>query len=381
MDVSAQTPNPVSLLGLLGSGVPKVRVNSWYTPIMETWSMAQCLEFLGYSDVTQTEIASRTVTMLNKQGASSIRKFIIGRLKSHILGLGKDCYRNEIYPVFNSFIDSLQRDEILEALDSSKSWYDGNPNFVAIGTVEVIRFALLYHLEKSIAGHFPNIEGRNVNLPHLARYTAVIQARSATPISVERLREFIALNTNPKRTSANPIIDNSNSSPEFQVSSTTETVSESTSEISSVPINVPGRKEYPPINNCNRRVRIIDETVINGLLQGNFGKCPIEGFNLNINNERVLEKHVQERLAAEFGGGHHTVDIGIIDILTPTMVCELKNWDSWLKALGQILAYSYYFPERQKRIHFFGPCPNNWKVYSIYVILSKYNIVMSCEHY
>lgn len=368
--------NPRDTLTRLGlSGIPKTAVDTWYTPNMEAWRMSQCLEFLAYSDITQKEIATRTVIMTNKQGASAIRKFIVSRLKLHISGLTDTSPSIEIYPILNNYINSLDRSEIIDALDSSKSKYDRNPNYAAVGSAEVIRFGLLYHLEKSLAGHFPSAEERNSNLPHLIRYMNGLRPRS----DITSSNISYASDDNTPNESFSMEYSSPSKIPSEAFELTAKPTCEECPENSKLP-TTEIRKEYPP-NNSNRHIRIIDAAVINGLLQSNFGKCRIEGFHLNINGEKVLEKHIQERLATEFGGSHYTVDIGIIDILTPTMVCELKNWENWLKALGQILAYSYYFPDREKRIHFFGPPPNVWKIYSIYTILTQYGIVISCEHY
>jgi hypothetical protein len=46
--------------------------------------------------------------------------------------------------------------------------------------------------------------------------------------------------------------------------------------------------------------------------------------------------------------------VGRIDLLTDTQIIEVKGFSEWKSALGQILAYSAFFPTHQKRIHLFG---------------------------
>lgn len=42
------------------------------------------------------------------------------------------------------------------------------------------------------------------------------------------------------------------------------------------------------------------------------------------------------------------------DLLTQTEIIEVKHLSEWKSAMGQILAYSGFYPEHHKRIHLFG---------------------------
>lgn len=69
------------------------------------------------------------------------------------------------------------------------------------------------------------------------------------------------------------------------------------------------------------------------------------------------EYQVVKRLETELGGQMEVVTaVGRIDLLTNTEVIEVKEVSDWKAALGQILAYSSFFPEHIKRIHLFGDC-------------------------
>ena len=45
---------------------------------------------------------------------------------------------------------------------------------------------------------------------------------------------------------------------------------------------------------------------------------------------------------------------GNIDLLTPTHIIEVKIAHNWKHGLGQLLAYSEYFPYYAKRLHLFS---------------------------
>lgn len=67
--------------------------------------------------------------------------------------------------------------------------------------------------------------------------------------------------------------------------------------------------------------------------------------------ERRLRDHLHQEL-----GGLTEVPIpsGRVDLLTETEIIEVKRISDWKAALGQILIYSSFYPEHQKRLHLFG---------------------------
>lgn len=48
-----------------------------------------------------------------------------------------------------------------------------------------------------------------------------------------------------------------------------------------------------------------------------------------------------------------TTPTGRVDIVTRTEIIEVEAAARWKHALGQILAYCYYYPSHQKRIHLY----------------------------
>jgi hypothetical protein len=66
---------------------------------------------------------------------------------------------------------------------------------------------------------------------------------------------------------------------------------------------------------------------------------------------------------------------GKIDILTDLEIIEVKEYRLWKSALGQILAYSYFYPDKQKRIHLFGVSENT-NIELIENIFKNYDIIL-----
>jgi len=46
--------------------------------------------------------------------------------------------------------------------------------------------------------------------------------------------------------------------------------------------------------------------------------------------------------------------VGRIDVLTETHVIEVKDVCNWKHALGQVLSYGVFYPDRKKQIYLFG---------------------------
>ncbi len=76
------------------------------------------------------------------------------------------------------------------------------------------------------------------------------------------------------------------------------------------------------------------------------------------------EKVVQKRLSRSLGGKMEVLTpVGKIDILTSTEIIEVKVAKSWKGAMGQIIAYGYFYPSHQKRIHLYGSAHSDSKEY------------------
>lgn len=73
------------------------------------------------------------------------------------------------------------------------------------------------------------------------------------------------------------------------------------------------------------------------------------------NQSNSVEYQIRNRLHAELGGLLEVITpAGRIDLLTDTEIIEVKAVKDWKAALAQVLVYSGFYPEHQKRIHLFG---------------------------
>ncbi|MDV3002504.1 MAG: hypothetical protein N5P05_004159 (plasmid) [Chroococcopsis gigantea SAG 12.99] len=69
----------------------------------------------------------------------------------------------------------------------------------------------------------------------------------------------------------------------------------------------------------------------------------------------LVEGNIRNNLQTQLGGLTEVpTPAGKIDLLTKTEMIEVKNIKDWKNALGQILAYSAFYPKHEKRIHLFG---------------------------
>lgn len=97
-------------------------------------------------------------------------------------------------------------------------------------------------------------------------------------------------------------------------------------------------------------------------------------------NSKAIEKEIQHELW-EFYGGHKEVvtPVGNIDLLTTSELIEVKVMHRWKEALGQILAYSYFYPSHKKRMHLFGETHARSKK-DIEEICKKYDVIVTYDN-
>lgn len=92
-------------------------------------------------------------------------------------------------------------------------------------------------------------------------------------------------------------------------------------------------------------------------------KCPGRG-----------ESYYQKILQDKYKCGSKTTPAGIIDIITPTEIIEIKDWIAWKSALGQLLAYSRYYQQHKLAVYFIGHKPRPSTMQVIVDTLTFYNI-------
>ncbi len=75
------------------------------------------------------------------------------------------------------------------------------------------------------------------------------------------------------------------------------------------------------------------------------------------------------------------VSCGRIDILTDTEIIEVKEGCSWKGALGQILIYGHFYPDKKMRVHLFDVTPfkGDIDIKLIKTIYKKHNVELSYE--
>lgn len=83
-------------------------------------------------------------------------------------------------------------------------------------------------------------------------------------------------------------------------------------------------------------------------------------------NARV-EARVRDRIAGVTPGSRTEVPCssGVVDIVTPREIVEVKRAQLWKAAMGQVLAYSADFPGKTPRVHLFGPDVEHYRVAAV----------------
>ena len=74
--------------------------------------------------------------------------------------------------------------------------------------------------------------------------------------------------------------------------------------------------------------------------------------------KKTQERAVQLRLSRSLNGNIEVpCPIGRVDIVTHTYIIEVKRFHKWKEAIGQILSYALYFPDKRKGIYLFDVPP------------------------
>jgi len=102
------------------------------------------------------------------------------------------------------------------------------------------------------------------------------------------------------------------------------------------------------------RLKVTRQSIMRAINE--LEKADLWNFPINKSKEkRNLEQQIRDALKIALGGQSEVVtSAGRIDLLTDTQIIEVKRVDEWKSALGQVLAYSAFFPSHQKCIHLFG---------------------------
>lgn len=86
------------------------------------------------------------------------------------------------------------------------------------------------------------------------------------------------------------------------------------------------------------------------------------------------EKQIQLKLQEQLGGEIEVkTRVGKIDLLTNNKIIEIKEYDNWKHALGQINAYSIEYKQHDKIIYLFD-VPDDNDIEYIEMVCGKYNV-------
>lgn len=124
--------------------------------------------------------------------------------------------------------------------------------------------------------------------------------------------------------------------------------------------------EWKEHNSCNKNKFI---TTLNDIT------------NNKIYNNRTVESNIKHRLAKELNGDMEVnTKFGRIDIVTDNEIIEIKHFNQWKHAFGQILSYSKFYVNHNMRLHLFyfkNKTVDNLREIENY--LSEYNIRITIE--
>lgn len=107
-----------------------------------------------------------------------------------------------------------------------------------------------------------------------------------------------------------------------------------------------------------------------------------ERYHKYVPRDRGLECAVRDVLSVRNPAGQAEVHtpVGYIDLLLPTAVVEVKDFVKWKHALGQVLAYSSYYPGRRKIIHLYIPSSQSPELSEQLKICTGFNVDITCQN-
>lgn len=101
----------------------------------------------------------------------------------------------------------------------------------------------------------------------------------------------------------------------------------------------------------------------------------------NFTNEREEEK-IQERLKEKLGGfdkSYRVTNVGTIDVLTNTLLIEVKFFKEWKEGIGQLILYGLEYPNHQKILHLYGQFRKKTRIDGSTKVLTPELIKNECE--
>ena len=91
------------------------------------------------------------------------------------------------------------------------------------------------------------------------------------------------------------------------------------------------------------------------------------------------EKEIQDKLCTKYDGETEIeTEFGNIDLLTNKYIIEIKTYDNWKCAIGQILVYGSKYPNKTKMIYLFD-VPEKNKIKAIKKFCKSNSILLKYE--
>ncbi|ANB50970.1 putative KilA-N domain-containing protein [Powai lake megavirus] len=90
----------------------------------------------------------------------------------------------------------------------------------------------------------------------------------------------------------------------------------------------------------------------------------------NNNKEKIIQLEIQKKLGGDI---EVPTKYGYIDLVTNDKIIEIKTYDNWKYALGQILSYGDLYEDKKKYIYLFD-IPLNTNTGDIKTLFKKYNV-------
>ncbi len=124
---------------------------------------------------------------------------------------------------------------------------------------------------------------------------------------------------------------------------------------------------------------------VNGKVKWKCEHCEflsVERINLRYHrcyyrkNRCLKEKYYQRLMEMSTGGKSKKCLAGVVDIVTNNFIIEIKRWTSFKNAIGQILSYSIYHPNKNKCLYMFGKQPRFKELWEYKKICRAYDIIL-----
>lgn len=97
-------------------------------------------------------------------------------------------------------------------------------------------------------------------------------------------------------------------------------------------------------------------------------KCRLLEAEVLLHKNKKNELFFQTVLELIHQGTHKKLACGVTDITTDDMHAEIKEWNCWKEALGQLIAYNTEDPKPIKRVYCFGKYSNKMKEIAVKVL-------------